>query len=289
MAEIELSAAVADPFVHLDWRDQDRDPVGFRSEIIRQYERGSIIILGHSPFSIDLDVLNRVSLPSGRRFQKLTDRFFTYPKLQRPEVRRVFRDAFGTDLALYLAFRREVKRLSRALREFARSVFQPYRFLKLDVSWRFTETGPEGLHVDYFRREEDLHYLRMFVNVDRKPRVWTVGHRLEELVRRNGDKAWLLELTGSPSNEVCRRINQFVFDPINALPHEATERHFVHFTPGDVWICETRLNSHEIYSGHRVVATDFYVDPSSMLDPSQRVEARVQQSLKSCAAAHAHH
>jgi hypothetical protein len=58
------------------------------------------------------------------------------------------------------------------------------------------------------------------------------------------------------------------------------DRHVVRFAPGEVWLCETRLNSHEIYSGHRLVATDFYVDSGSMLDPSQRVEARVRRALE---------
>jgi hypothetical protein len=58
------------------------------------------------------------------------------------------------------------------------------------------------------------------------------------------------------------------------------DRHVVSFAPGEVWLCETRLNSHGIYSGHRLVATDFYVDPASMLDPSQRVDARVKRSLE---------
>ena len=129
-------------------------------------------------------------------------------------------------------------------------------------------TGPEGLHVDYFRNDEDLHYLRIFVNVDREPRVWTLGHQLEELIERYYDEARLFELAEAPSNALCSRLNEVVFDHVNALPRSAMDRHVVSFALGDVWLCETRLNSHEIYAGQRLVATDFYVDPASMLDPS---------------------
>ena len=280
MAEIELNSNVADPFVRMDWQDDRGDPIGFRSALIRNYELGKVIVLENAPFHINFDVLNKVSLPCGRRFQKLSDKFFRAPKLHRADVRRLLYTAFGVDVTLYLAFSREVRRLSASLRGFARDVFRPYRFLKLGVSWRFTSTGPEGLHVDYFRNEEDLHYLRIFMNVDHDARVWTLSHQLEELIRRYYDEAILCQLADAPSNAVCSRLNKVVFDHVNALPRGAMDRHVVRFAPGEVWLCETRLNSHEIYSGRRLVATDFYVDSGSMLDPSQRVDARVRRALE---------
>jgi len=285
VAEIERSAAVADPFVRMDWRDRDRDRPAFEAELKRHYEAGHIILLDHPPFEVDFDVLNRVSFPAGRLHQKLTDRFLAYPKLHRPEVRRLFFDAFGLDAPFYLRFRREVKRLSAALRGFLRDTFSSYRFLKQGVSWRFTPTGPEGLHVDYFRRPEELQYLRIFINVDRQPRVWTIGPPLEELIERYADEADLLELAGAPSNQVCHRLNKRIFDKVNVQPRSAMDRHIVSFAPGDVWLCETRLNSHEIFSGHRLVATDFYVEPASMQDPQQSVDRRVTACLQRLAAA----
>lgn len=280
MAEIELSSAVADRFVRLDWRERAADPAIFDNGLLRHYEAGDIILLDHHPFRIDFDVLNRVSFPEGRAHQKLTDRFLVYPKLHRREIRRLFHSVFGFDVMLYRRFRSEVKRLSHEVRSFARSIAPSYRFLKQGVSWRFTRTGPEGLHVDYFRRTEDLHYLRVFINVDRQPRIWTVGPRLQDLIARYADAAGLREVAGGPSNQVCARLNKRVFDQINVQPRSAMDRHVVRFAPGDVWLCETRLNSHEIYSGHRLVATDFYVDPASMLDPSMRVDAHVDACLR---------
>jgi 3-deoxy-D-manno-oct-2-ulosonic acid (Kdo) hydroxylase len=280
VADIELNSRVANPFVRMDWNEEGHDPAGFRSELVRLYELGKVIILENAPFQINFALLNKISLPQGRTFQKLSDKFLCAPKLYRADVRRLLYDAFGIDVMLYLDFRREVGRLSASLRDFARDVFQTYRFLKLDVSWRFTPTGPEGLHVDYFKRVEDLHYLRIFLNVDHQPRVWTVSHQLEELIERYSKEARLLELIQAPSNAVCSRLNEVVFDHVNALPRSAMDRHTASFAPGEVWLCETRLNSHEIYSGHRLVATDFYVHPASMLDPSQRVEARVKRSLE---------
>lgn len=280
VADIELNPRVADRFVHLDWRDEKDDPEGFRTTLMQRYEAGDVLILRNAPFQIDLDLLNRVSLPSGKQFQKLADTTFRVTSLCRADPRKVFRAAFGNDVLLYLRFRREVDRVSACLRDFARDVFRPYRYLKQGVSWRFTKTTQEGLHVDYFRKDEDLHYVRIFINVDKQPRVWTLSHSLEELIRRHYDEAGLGEVRHAPSNKVCSRLNKRVFDPMNKYAPGTMDRHFAHFAPGDVWLCETRLNSHEIYSGHRMVATGFYVDPTSMLNPAERVDARVQRALE---------
>lgn len=290
MADIQLSPRVADRFVRLDWRDAKDDPQGFRTALVQHYEAGNVLILANAPFDIDLDLLNKVSLPSGKAFQKLSDQTFRPISLCRGKRKGLFRAAFGGDLLLYFKFRREVARVSAHLRAFARDVFRPYRFLKQGtaVSWRFTPTGPEGLHVDYFRDERDLQYVRIFINVDQQPRVWTLSHQLDELIAQYHDEARLGELAGAPSNTVCDRLNKVVFDAVNALPREAMDRHVVSFAPGDVWLCETRLNSHEIFAGHRMVATGFYIDPTSMLDPSLRVDARVQRALQQAAHKGAH-
>ena len=113
MTEIELNPRVADPFVRMNWNDEGDDPAGFRSELVRLYELGKVIILENAPFQINFALLNRISLPQGPRFQKLSDKFLRAPKLYRADVRRLFYDAFGLDIMLYLEFRREVDRLQR--------------------------------------------------------------------------------------------------------------------------------------------------------------------------------
>ena len=281
MADIELNPRVADRFVHLDWRDEKEDPEGFRTALVRHYEAGDVLILRNAPFAIDLELLSKVSLPTGKQFQKLSDKTFQLTSFFRADPRKVYRAAFGSDVMLYLRFRREVDRVSACLRDFARDVFRPYRFLKQGVSWRFTKSTKEGLHVDYFRNDEDLQYVRIFINVDQQPRVWTLSHSLEELIHRHYDAAGLGELPAdAPSNAICSRLNKRVFNPMNKLAPGTMEHHVVRFAPGDVWLCETRLNSHEIYAGHRMVATGFYVDPTSMLTPAERVDARVRRALE---------
>ena len=48
MARIHYHPKVADFFVHMDWRESQGDPLGFKTELIRNYEAGKIIILKNS-------------------------------------------------------------------------------------------------------------------------------------------------------------------------------------------------------------------------------------------------
>lgn len=282
MTWIRYHPNVADFFVHMDWRDSRSDPPGFKTELLRNYEAGKIILLKNSPLSINYGLLNKLHLPKGRRFQKLSYKTLTYPKMYKADIAKLMLMKFSRTPVLYFKLRREILRITKEVRYFVHDVFKPYRIQKESVSWRFTPTGPEPLHVDWFRPTDDVHYIRMFINIDEQSRVWTVSHQLEDLIARNYVIAELAELSGSPSNSVIDRINRRVLNSSSYEPAAETDRHVVEFMQGDVWLCETRINSHQILSGRRLVATDFYVDPSSMLDPEQRVEARVARCLEHC-------
>jgi hypothetical protein len=287
MARIRYHPNVADFFVHMDWRDSRSDPLGFKTELLKTYEAGKIILLRNSPLSINYSLLNKLHLPKGRRFQKLSYKTLIYPKMYKADIAKLILTKFGRTPVLYFKLRREILRVTKEVCRFVRDVFEPYRIRKESVSWRFTPTGPEPLHVDWFRPTDDLHYVRMFINVDEQPRVWTVSHQLEDLIDRNYATAELAELGGSPSNSIIDRLNGRVLNPVSYEPPSVTDRHVVEFIQGDVWLCETRINSHQILSGRRLVATDFYVDPNSMLDPEQRVEARVARCMERCGSSQA--
>lgn len=279
MPHIRLNPNVRSMVVDVDWHDEPRDPAGFRTRMARDYESGAVILLKNAPFSVDFDLLNRVSFPAGRRFQKLSERFLCYPKVYKPEIARLFWDTFGTKPGLYLAFRNEVQRVSAEIKAFLLNVFNTYDVYRGGVSWRFTPTGPEGLHVDYFKPVEDISYLRLFMNIDKEPRVWGLSHPLEELIDRNRERLKLSELRGRPSNELVKRLNEGLLYGMSHLPPEESDRHIIEFNQGDVWICETRLNSHQIVAGNRLAATDLYVRSSSLQDPSRSVERRVAARL----------
>ncbi len=275
MPRVRRSPQVEDYLVRMDWRDAESDLAGWCDELAASYEAGKVVLLANAPLRIDYELLNRVTLPVGRRFKKTKDRFFLYPRLHQRGVPALFWRAFGGDLGLYLAFRREVRSVSEQIRAFAQKAFPGYRFLGDDVSWRFSATGPEDLHIDSFGSNEDMHYLRIFVNVDEQPRLWNVSHRLDELGERYYESAELGALRDASGNEFCHAVNLAAFGGAEGPGLDGHPRHEVEFEQGDVWLCDSRIVSHQIVSGRRLVVTHFEVAPDSMRDPEQRVDARV--------------
>ena len=43
----------------------------------------------------------------------------------------------------------------------------------------------------------------------------------------------------------------------------------IYFDPGDIWIVDSRLISHQIFYGRRAISIDFFVEPASMLNSSK--------------------
>jgi len=58
---------------------------------------------------------------------------------------------------------------------------------------------------------------------------------------------------------------------------ENEPRHRIAFDPGEVWLGESRLISHQIYYGEAAMVYMWFVEASSMADPANRFNARVEQ------------
>lgn len=278
MPNITLDPHLRNFFVEMDWRERAAAGQAFDDRLVRHYEAGDVILLKNPPFRIASDIFHRIRFPAGDEFKKLHAQSLLLPKLYKPKVAKFFFGVFGADMPLYFGFRRAVNDLTAQLTDFVTQVFRTYRFLTHDVNWRFSPTGPEPLHFDYPSSTTDLQYVRVFVNLDDAPRIWRVGPQLEELIEQYYDEAGLDALQGAHPNVITERIT---FEILERWREKGTPapRHHVEFLPGEVWICESRINSHEIYSGNRAVITHFHADPRSMLDPEQRVSARVERAM----------
>ncbi len=276
MARIELSPNVDNYFERMDWRESTGNLPEFRETLINHYESGKVILLENTPFKIDYDLLNLVTIPEGRRFKKLTDRFFLQPKLYRLADAQAFLATFGINPAFYLKVRREVQSVNAQVREFGKTLFSTYDFLEWDVSWRFTHTGPEDLHLDSFGSNEDFQYVRIFINIDDKPRIWNVSHRLDELTKRYYESGHLGELRDLSGNEFCYKLNLLAFGGMERAGRDGHDRHVVELEQGDVWLCDSRVVSHQIVSGQRLVASHFKVDAGSLRNPNAGIDARVR-------------
>jgi hypothetical protein len=274
MPTIHLSPEVPNYFVQMDWQDRAAEPARFSDELMRHYEAGEVVILKNAPVNVNFDLVNRITLPAGR-FKKASDNYFLYPNLISPSVAQAIYSGFGVNIGLYLAFRREVARVSADLRRLARSAFAKYRFTHMGLSWRFTETEMENMHIDAYSIDDDLQYVRIFMNLDTRARCWNTSYRLDELVPRYYADAQMQELQSASADAFNNRLNEHAFGG-KAPGCDGFPRHVVEFQMGDVWIFDSRLLSHQVVSGRRMIATNFQAEPASMLDPSLSLENRVR-------------
>jgi len=277
MAQITLSPHVENYFVTMDWHDSQKNASEFSKELVNNYETGKVILIRNAPFSIDYELVNRITLPRGRTHKKLSDSFFLYPRIYDPKVVGVLMECFEKDPGLYLKFRRQVNKLHAEIDRFFQIAFEPYKFIKGNISWRLTESSDEFMHVDYFHNDEDVQYIRMFINVDQQPRIWNVTHSIDELAARYYRGENVAELEGTNANEFCEKIGLLAFGGAENAGKDGHHRHIVEFDQGDVWLCDSRVVPHQVIFGRRAVSAKFRADPNSMLDPSQRVVSRVKR------------
>ena len=272
MAEIRRSPRVRDYIVEIDWATVGTDGGPTCRDIVAHFEAGDFILLNNVPLRVDYDLLNRITVPALDGARKLSYKAFLYPKLWQSHHRRLLYRTFGLNLADYWRFRNQVRRLNAQVHGLTRQIFPTYRFVKEQFSWRFlpTDLGVHPLHIDAYGSNDDIQYVRFFVNLDREPRVWKISHRLEEVAEQVYRREGWSRHAGATANEFCRVAGRYCLDLAEPDCHE------VSFAQGDVWLCDTRKISHGVVSGHRMMATHFWADPQGMHDPSKRIDQVVQ-------------
>ena len=283
MASIKKSPELPDYFIEMDWNDRKSDPIGFSETLVGHYEDGEIVILRNSPIVADYALLNHVSLPKGLAYKKIRDDHFTRPKLNLESL-RLHRYLIQHYPTKYRAFCREVTRTSNVIREVGQQLFPHYRFTKMPCSWRFTPTGPEHMHIDHFGAlgdEEEKWYLRIFFNVDEQPRLWNLSYTLTGLAERYYQDAGMGEWRQGRGSDFSRELSRWIYGGKekynNEDIHESSwPHHEIEWATGDVWIVDSRLHSHQVVQGRRMMATGFEVDPTSMQSPDKSLDSRVR-------------
>lgn len=158
------------------------------------------------------------------------------------------------------------------LRKHVRDIFNRYEFIHEDITWRLTPNDGEPIHYDYYGNDDDPHHhVRLFINIDDKPRLWGVSHGIQHAIRRYPDVA-------RPHRD--QHPNKLTESLTLKLPWAEIPRHFVAFAPGNAWLVDSRKVAHEIVYGRKLIAASFYVDPKSMLMPDKSFVNVTRAALK---------
>ena len=280
MTRIIRNPAIRDSIVEISLSEPDAE-----SRVRRHYENGDLVILRGFRFDLDYPFLASLSLDVEgppeylRKLKKFPMERLKDLQLdtQDPFQRFILDVVFAGDVGRLKHFREQAAAGDAQIHRLYKRLFPGYEEYKAVYTWRFTETMFENMHWDNFPTADDFHQVRVFANLDSRPRLWNISERIDTFADRQYDALNLGRFAAATPDRFPFDLNNRVLGGLEAACLDNLPRHHIAFEPGDVWLCETRLVSHQIYSGYRASAAMFYVKPESMDDPSLRFHERIRR------------
>lgn len=290
MAKIERHPEVEDYFLEITLAE-----IEARGGIADLFEEGRVIILKNYRLDFDFGALVKLSKSIDRvrdknlkkRLKKATaTHFFEGEPPVEKNGQLLFADPLRQSIfdVLCRGDRARFERASAAL-ESAHSqagrlfeiCFPNYDPFRLIPSVRLTRTLFENLHWDNHAIDDDFHQARIFANLDSRPRLWNVSHSFTHWVRAHYVEHGLARFAGRDPNELIDYVTAEVLGGTRNTWMDNQPRHKVAFDPGEVWLSESRHISHQIVYGESAMVYMWFVRASSMANPNNRFNARVDQ------------
>lgn len=220
-----------------------------------------------------------------RKLKKLTTtQFFEGEPPVRSRGRLVFSDRVRQAIYDIICHGDEAtyKRAAKALRSahekmlnIFSTAFPNYEAFRFIPSLRITQTLFENLHWDNHSIDDDFHQARVFANLDTRPRIWHVSHRFTEFMRAHYAELDLGRFRDRDPNDMLQFIHSEVLGGFDAWWRDTLPRHRIAFDPGEVWLGESRLVSHQIYYGECAMVYMWFIEVGKMVDPNRRFNERV--------------
>lgn len=290
MAVIERHPRLEDYFVEMTLPE-----ISSRGGISDLFEEGRLIVLQDYRLDFDFGALTQLSKSTDliadrdlrKRLKKLTaPQFFEGERPAKRRGRLLFADPVRQAIFDVLCrgdkdiFERAAKALKHAHDEILRIFaicFPQYEPFRLVPSLRLTRTLFENLHWDNHSIDEDFHQARVFANLDVRPRLWNVSRAFTDWVKGSYSEHDLGRFAGKDPNLLIAYVNGEVLGGTRNTWMDNELRHRIAFDPGEVWLGESRLISHQIYYGEAAMVYMWFVKIASMANPSNRFNERVEQ------------
>jgi hypothetical protein len=264
MAIIELNPKIPCNIHELSFSD---------SKSIRTlFERGEVVVLRDVRVAGDFEFLASVEPPHGdgsRRGKYVFWRVVDGARDSRASVWEMFRtDVFDGDEVRFRYFKEQIQSVDEQIHRIVRGIFKHHRFLTETITWKFQRNHGENMHIDNLNGCDQAAQVRLFVNLDSKPRRWSIGRHWRYYAEREFDRP---ELTGTAHDP--RRFNHQLSAAAFGVSTDNCEepRHLVEFEPGEVWLANSALVAHQVRGGdvlalaHHEYPYSAYIDRSESL------------------------
>lgn len=158
-----------------------------------------------------------------------------------------------------------IKSIQQQLQQIARDMFPMYKPIEEErgFSIRLTCQAGEEIHFDsYDGMDDPNHRIRLFANLDCRPRIWSTGGVFENWIDKFDDSLIYKGAKHHPN-----KANEFLNEKINWDKYG--DLAYIMFAPMSVWFVDSQPVSHEIVYGRRMASQTTVVDPSTVLHPEK--------------------
>lgn len=291
MALIERHPKVADYILEMSLPD-----IRARGGVADLVEQGNIVIIKDFRLDFDFEVLTQLAKTLDdvddeairRKLKKLeaTHFFEGEPPIEakggslrfKSPLRQALFDVICKgDRELFAKASEGLKSSHEAALRVFECAFPSYDPFRLIASLRLTRTMFENLHWDNHSIDGDFHQARVFGNLDVRPRIWHVSHRFPEIMRLLYEKHRLERFAGGDPNRLINYITDKLLGGTDRKWLDNLPRHKIAFDPGEMWLGESRLVSHQIYYGEAAMVYMWFVNMTSMANPDSRFNVQVEK------------
>jgi hypothetical protein len=278
MTQIFINPEIEDYFVEHDFREARTDNQ-VRQSVVEDFSNEKIILLRNLKLDADFAFLRGVTFYQKWKWKKLAlSSFEAVPAEQRKDIPQIVdfvQEIFTGDWGRFTYFLEQATLINSQIRAAVHNIFANYQFSQRHIIWRFTETRVENLHFDIDRNCDNFELIRLYFNLDDIPRIWYTSATFTTTARQWYDKLDLSRFRSQPYDKLLKELTTRVFGDWHMRGKDKVPRHLVLFEPGDVWLSDGRLVSHQVIYGRRVVSTLFIANLDGVPEPKNTFAQKV--------------
>jgi hypothetical protein len=278
MTQIFINPEIEDYFVEHDFREARTDNQ-VRQSVVEDFSNEKIILLRNLKLDADFVFLRGVTFYQKWKWKKLAlSSFEAVPAEQRKDIPQIVdfvQEIFTGDWGRFTYFLEQATLINSQIRAAVHNIFANYQFSQRHIIWRFTETRVENLHFDIDRNCDNFELIRLYFNLDDIPRIWYTSATFTTTARQWYDKLDLSRFRSKPYDKLLKELTTKVFGDWHMRGKDKVPRHLVLFEPGDVWLSDGRLVSHQVIYGRRVVSTLFIANLDGVPEPKKTFAQKV--------------
>ncbi len=247
-----------DPRLDDGFREHEWQACRDRPEVARAAFEGFLderfnVVHGYDLGRVDLNFLGGLSFPQTWEFKKLQAADVLRPDAHALHA-RICHDAFGGDDGAFRYFVEQVGVLKEICDELLGTLL-PGKPDNLMVITRFSETRMENLHYDLDRDSDSHEAFRLYINLDKAPRMWATSYSMTQLIRGGGQRLSAGITDDMPGETMLKRMATRAYGGWNQRATERlSPRHLVYIDPGDIFYIDGRCVSHQVLTGQRVLS-----------------------------------